>query len=146
MNHYHHFRDLITGGMLLAGSLVIANPAMAQVQPYQQFSSASCGTAGACGISFPAVTAKTLILRASCFWELPTNAVTSFVTVGTAKNNPRQWVPSFTNPRGGLNGVPNAFNAETYLFVNSGDSPLIEVFTAFAGAGDVDCTISGIVP
>jgi hypothetical protein len=82
------------------------------LQPYQQFADAVCNGQGACVVSFPAVTAKTLILRAACGWQLPPNARTDFVSVRTQNNNPQLMVAFFQNPGLGNVGL-YGFNAET---------------------------------
>lgn len=53
--------------MLCASAARADNPIWS---PYQQYASVNCSTAGACQIPFPAVTKETLILQATCFFNL----------------------------------------------------------------------------
>jgi predicted lipoprotein with Yx(FWY)xxD motif len=117
------------------------------LEPYQQFSSTGCSSAGDCAIIFPAVTAKTLILHASCTWSLPNRAgvLTDFATLGTPDFTARQSIPFFANANT-QGTVLYVFNAETFLFVDSGHQPRIDVFSEGAAVGDLLCTISGKVP
>jgi hypothetical protein len=70
--------------------------------------------------------------------------VVLFAVVNSLKgDNASQVVPFFANQN---NPVGYAFNAETYLFVNSGDAPKIDVFSVNAVVTGLTCTISGKVP
>ena len=67
---------------------VWASAASAGVKPYQEFASASgCTFQGDCAIVFPAVTAQTLILHASCAFTLANGASISFASLGTQNDN-----------------------------------------------------------
>ena len=122
---------------------VWASAASAGVKPYQEFASASgCTFQGDCAIVFPAVTAQTLILHASCAFTLANGASLSFASLGTQNDNPRDELQFFVNP----NSVTSyGINAETYLFVPAGDQPRIDVFSLGAPVGDLICTLSGNV-
>jgi hypothetical protein len=122
---------------------VWASAASAGVKPYQEFASTSgCTVQGDCSIVFPAVTAQTLILHASCAFTLANGASISFASLGTQNDNPRDELQFFVN----ANSVTSyGINAETYLFVTTGDQPRIDVFSLGAPVGDLICTLSGNV-
>jgi hypothetical protein len=119
-----------------------------RLQPYQQFSGTSCNIPGDCTIIFPAVTANTLILHASCIWLLPNSANVVADGVSLSVQGPqqaRQHFPFFANAS--LQGnVIYTFNADTYLFVDSGSQPRIDVSSEGAAVTNFSCTISGKVP
>ena len=121
---------------------VWASAATAGVKPYQEFASAGCTVQGDCSIVFPAVTAQTLILHASCAFTLANGASISFASLGTQNDNPRDELQFFVNAN---NVTSYGINAETYLFVPAGDQPRIDVFSLGAPVGDLICTLSGNV-
>jgi len=121
---------------------VWASAASAGVKPYQEFASAGCTIQGDCSIVFPAVTAQTLILHASCAFTLASGASISFASLGTQNDNPRDELQFFVNAN---NVTSYGINAETYLFVPAGDQPRIDVFSLGAPVGDLICTLSGNV-
>ena len=121
---------------------VWASAASAGVKPYQEFASAGCTVQGDCSIVFPAVTAQTLILHASCAFTLANGASISFASLGTQNDNPRDELQFFVNAN---NVTSYRINAETYLFVPAGDQPRIDVFSLGAPVGDLICTLSGNV-
>ena len=121
---------------------VWASAASAGVKPYQEFASAGCTFQGDCSIVFPAVTAQTLILHASCQFTLQNGASIYSASLGTQNNNPSDELQFFVN----ANSVTSyGINAETYLFVTTGDQPRIDVFSLGAPVGDLICTLSGNV-
>jgi hypothetical protein len=137
-----------TAHALVATLVQVVNPPSQPVltgeviQPYQQFADVDCSNLGACSLAFPTVTQETLILHASCSFELPSSASVGFASLMTQNDNPRNFLPPFT---GGIFG-PNTFyeiNAETYLYVAAGDSPQIEVFSSSAAVSSLLCTVSG---
>ena len=121
---------------------VWASAATAGVKPYQEFASAGCTVQGDCSIVFPAVTAQTLILRASCDFTLQNGASISFASLGTQNDNPRDELQFFVNAN---NVTSYGINAETYLFVTTGDQPRIDVFSLGAPVVGLICTVSGNV-
>jgi hypothetical protein len=124
---------------------VLASAASAAVKPYQEFASASgCTYQGDCAIVFPAVTAQTLILRASCAFSLQNGASISFASLGTQNDNPRDEL-QFIVYASSNSATSYGINAETYLFVATGDQPRIDVFSLGAPVVDLICTVTGNV-
>ncbi|MGC2170689.1 MAG: hypothetical protein WA555_12910 [Candidatus Sulfotelmatobacter sp.] len=115
--------------------------------PYQEFASTSCTGLGLCAVQFPAITTdRTLILHASCSFELPTGTSTAG-SIGGAylvhpNSNPYNALQAFVYTNSG--GVTNfGINSETYLFFTKGQIPEIDVFGNNAPVVDLSCTLSG---
>jgi len=118
------------------------------LKSYQQYASKNCGSPGNCAISFPAVTDKTLILHASCNWVIPPNVSGDARTLLAwlhATSNPFHAFPFFSVKLSPSNATFYSFNAEAYLFVDSGDTPIIEILNDGFAATNFACTISGKV-
>jgi hypothetical protein len=122
-----------------------ANAATSDVQNvYQQFDVAICSDQGDCTIVFPQITtAQTLILHASCSFSLaPGGSITSATlgTQNTKANNQLSAAAIGTS----LNGLTTyGINAQTYLFVSTGDRPKIDVDGSGSAVQDLACTVSG---
>ena len=132
----------VVAALIVWASAALAAPPLVTVNPYQKSASTNCSAAGNCEILFPNVTGETLILHASCFFQLPSSASVASASLFTRNGNLSNALEVFTS------GTLASFtlygiNAETYLFVSNGDQPVIEVFGNGAPVTGLDCTVSG---
>jgi len=114
-----------------------------QAVPYQQFGSTNCGSTGLCSISFPAVTADTLISRVTCSIYLPaTSSGVNAAGLGNTQGG-AMYFPAILQSDAASYWV---INAEVQMFFPSGQYPIAFVTYAPSGGptpGSFSCGVSG---
>jgi hypothetical protein len=113
--------------------------------PYQQYGAAPICSTGSCGITFPTVTAETLISQVTCYFYL-TNTDGAYDAylwngvngAGAAYNH----LPPIET--GTYNGDSTyAINAQTQMFLRSGQQPSVTVLNFVGTIPQFDCSVSG---
>jgi hypothetical protein len=132
--------------MLSASAASAAGPILGGLTaPYQQYGAApSCG-AGGCAIIFPAVTTETLITQVTCYFYLTNTGPAYFAEL--ANDAPGIGIINIYFPpieTGVYNGDSYyAINAQTQLFLSSGQQPSVTVLNSSGAIAQLDCSVSG---
>jgi hypothetical protein len=110
--------------------------------PYQQTANSDCSSgADICSLSFPAVTAETLISHVSCILEVK-STTSSLIYVSLANGSYEDYLPTFSD--GTFQSSPYyTISAQTYLFFGPTQTPTITVYGYPAVPGYISCLVSG---
>jgi hypothetical protein len=132
--------------MLSASAASAAGPSLGDhPAPYQQYAAASVCSTGSCGITFPAVTADTLISQVSCyFYSTNTDgAYDAYLWNGVSGAGAiYNHLPPIQT--GIYNGESTyAINAPTEMFLTSGQQPSVSVLNFVGTIPQFDCSLSG---
>jgi hypothetical protein len=104
---------------------------------YQQYAATTCTAQGDCGLTFPATTTGTLILNASCNFQL-SSGVIGAAQLGIQSADPKIFVQVFSFSTGNY-----GINSSTYLHYAKGQQPRIDVFSSGGTVQNLVCTVSG---
>ena len=112
---------------------------------YQWTSGNSCDPEG-CAISFPAITTgRTIIKHVSCSFNLSTSGILFYVSLTDDVNghgSGSNYLPLFTYGTWN-NSLYYGINADTYLSFTKGQTPVIYVYSLYAGPQYFGCTLTG---
>jgi hypothetical protein len=132
--------------MLSASAASAADPIPAGLTaPYQQYGAAPSCSAGGCAIVFPAVTTETLISQVTCYFYL-TNTAPAYLAELANDAPGIDIVNNYLPPieTGTYNGDSTyAINAQTQLFLSSGQQPSVTVLNSSGTIPQFDCSLSG---
>jgi hypothetical protein len=113
--------------------------------PYQQYAAAPLCSTGSCGITFPAVTAETLISQVTCYFYLPNTdgAYDAYLWNGVSGAGAvYNHLPPIET--GTYNGESTyAINAQTQMVLRSGQQPSVSVLNFAGTIPQFDCNVSG---
>jgi hypothetical protein len=113
--------------------------------PYvESANNSSCTSNSICRINFPpTATKETLIQHVSCYYFLPTNAVTVYAyAFNTSTSLDYNFLP-ISNYGSLSNGAGRAINENTYLFLKTGEALEVVVEPSGGAVEAFQCTISG---
>jgi hypothetical protein len=112
------------------------------LSPYQQTATSDCPSgADVCSLSFPAVTAETLISHVSCILDLK-STTSSLIYVSLANGSYEDYLPTFSD--GTFQNSPYyTISAQTYLFFSPTQTPTISMYGYPAVPGYISCIVSG---
>jgi hypothetical protein len=105
--------------------------------PYQQAGSTSCTGSGNCIIALPAIAKETLVLQTSCQIVLSEPASSSPLYALVYAGDYANYLPIVS-----AGGAVYETNAQTYLFLSSGQTPRVLVSSPWP-VQNFNCTVSG---
>jgi hypothetical protein len=130
---------------MLSASVASAAGLGGHPAPYQQYGAAPSCSAGGCAIIFPAVTTETLITQVTCYFYLTNTGPAYFAEL--ANDAPGNGIVNNYLPpieTGVYNGESTyAINAQTQLFLSSGQQPSVTVLNSSGAIPQLDCSVSG---
>jgi hypothetical protein len=113
--------------------------------PYiQTASNVSCTPDANCKIVFPTATApETLVQHVSCQYNLVTGAVTIDALAINNTTGDQNNLEVFNYANGGGDSIVRGINANTYLFLQTGESAAVVIVPHGGAVKPLSCTVSG---